>query len=284
MKVVFVILHYESISDTIDCLESLLKYIDENQVEVIVVDNGSVNGKIDAIKEKYISDKVHFLQSSINLGFAKGNNIGYQYAKNVLNADIIILCNNDLVFEQTDFVEKLISHYADEKFDVAGPSTISLVDGKNQNPVPVQYRSITLLNKRIIKYYILYVLSYINMDIVIQRYFSKEIQEYHPNEQDEFQLFGACLIFANKYIDKFDGLYDKTFMYNEESILKERVDKCLLKMRYYKDLVVKHKEGASTRVTYGRGKEKRQFYYKWNIDSCLILRRIKKNREIIDKN
>lgn len=40
-KVAIVVLHYESTKDTIECLDSLIQYIDEDKVRIIVVDNGS---------------------------------------------------------------------------------------------------------------------------------------------------------------------------------------------------------------------------------------------------
>ncbi len=280
MKTVFVILHYENLADTIECISSLQSYIKNDGSEVVLVDNGSIHGKLKDIEGDYDHSCIHFLYSESNLGFAKGNNIGFRYAKYQLEADIIILCNNDLVFKQIDFVKTVVNHYEKDHFDVAGTRIISLEDGKNQNPVPVLYSTLSKLDRRIVKYYLLYILSIFNLDTVVQKRVAKEIEEYHPSDNDDFQLFGACLIFANKYLDSFDGLYDKTFMYNEESILKERVKRHFLQMKYYDDIEVMHKEGASTKAIYGKGKKKRQFFYRWNINSCWLLRKIIRGAEI----
>ncbi|MBE5863167.1 MAG: glycosyltransferase family 2 protein [Lachnospiraceae bacterium] len=280
MNIVFVVLHYENLRDTKACVESLLKYVINDKARIVIVDNGSIYGKLDEIKKIYYEyDQIYFLKSEKNLGFAKGNNLGFLYAKHKLKAEIIILCNNDLIFPQIDYIKIIKKHFEEDYFDVAGNQIISIVDGKNQNPIPVQYATKQQLFVRIIKYYILYFFCFFNFDIMIQKFFSHEIIEYHPNKDDDFQLFGACLIFANRYIKEFDGLYDKTFMYNEESILKERVKNHKLKMKYYEDAFVKHKEGASTKEIYGEGKKKRKFYYKWNIDSCWKLWRIKTGKE-----
>ena len=303
MKIAFVILHYEGLEDTKECLASLQKYINQHdkrnndnvkgcerksgadkssesdKIEIVVVDNGSVNGKLSQIEDDYKdTDSIHFLYSSQNLGFAKGNNIGFAYAKNVLKAEIILLCNNDLVFKDDEFVEKLVRSYQQDKYDVAGPKTISLVDGKNQNPIPYQYPRIKDVDVRIIKSQILYWLSFIGLDVWLQKIVSKEITEFHPEENEEYQLFGACLIFTKRYIDLFDGLYDGTFMYGEESILKERVIDHSLKMQYLDMLEVYHKEGSSTGVKYGQGKRKRQFYYRWSIHSCRLLKKMKEEK------
>lgn len=268
MIITFVILHYESITDTKECINSLKKYLNDDRVGIVVVDNGSRSGKLINIENEYDKTKIHFLYSKTNLGFACGNNLGFDFAKNKLNSDIIILCNNDLIFKQTDFVNQLRREYKEKNFDIAGPKIYSLVDGKNQNPVQVLYPTINSLKKKIFKLKILYMASYVNLDIMIKRLFSKNIEEMQIVNDTDYQLHGSCLIFGSEYITKFDGLYDGTFMYMEEGILKYMAIKNNLKMLYIPSLEVFHKEGSTTNSIYGKGKKKRQFYYKWNIDGC----------------
>lgn len=127
----FVILHFETTNDTKECLESLIKYTNSNQSYIVIVDNGSKVGKLDNLIKDYQSNKrVVFLRSEINLGFAQGNNLGFQYSKHYLNAKFIILTNSDTVFEQIDFVSQLENLYSKKSFDIAGPKIISMVDGK----------------------------------------------------------------------------------------------------------------------------------------------------------
>lgn len=278
-KITFVILHYETIDDTKQCLESLEKFIDNN-VNIVVVDNGSKTGKLDSLEKEYKDNKsIIFIRNELNLGFAKGNNIGFKYAKEHLNSDFIILTNSDTVFEQNNFIEVLQKSYDEFKFDVAGPKIISLADGKNQNPVIKMYNNKKDVRIRILKYKILMMLSYLNMDVKFKKYFSKEIMEVDKNKPpNEIQLHGACMIFSRTYIDKFDGLYDKTFMYGEESILKYIIDKNKMSMVYIDELMMYHKEGSSTDTIYGNGLKKRQFYYKWNIDGCYHLKKLMEDK------
>ena len=271
MVIVFVILHYESLKDTIDCIDSLKKYIVDENVSIVVVDNGSTNGKLKSIKAMYSEKKIHFIYSESNLGFAKGNNLGYMYAKNELKADVIILCNNDLLFKQDDFISRLKDDIKIKKFDIAGPRIISLVDGKNQNPVPHLYPTKKSIKRKILKLQILYFLSYLGLDVTLKKFFSKNIEEVKNWKKEDYQLHGACLIFGPKYIELFDGLYSGTFMYMEEGILKYLAQSYSLNMLYMDNLEVYHKEGSSTKKIYGKGKDKRQFYYKWNIDGCVKL-------------
>lgn len=56
------------------------------------------------MEEKYhMDDKVLVLKLTSNLGFAKGNNVGYKYAVKELKCDFICILNNDTLLVQDDF-------------------------------------------------------------------------------------------------------------------------------------------------------------------------------------
>lgn len=271
-EVAIVILHYENLHDTEECLDSVLKYLSDGRTHIVAVDNGSKNEKLNDLKRKYNNPKIHFIYNKDNLGFANGNNVGFVYAKHKLKAQIIVLANNDLIFRQEDFIDKLLEAKKNTQFDVAGPRITSLVDGKNQNPVPRIYKDLSAVKNRILKFQALYLLSFIGLDVQLQY---KYREQNHENsvapDMNDFQLHGACMFFSNRFIEKFDGLCDKTFMYGEESILKYQCDKYNLNLCYLDQLEVFHKEGSTTNKVLGSGAKKRQFYYKNNIKGCKIL-------------
>ena len=100
-KVSIIIVNWNGITDTIECLFSLEKLAYDN-FEVIVVDNGSTDNSVSEIRKKF--SNVTTLETGKNLGFAGGNNVGIRYAlKN--QADYILLLNNDTVVDS-----KLINH------------------------------------------------------------------------------------------------------------------------------------------------------------------------------
>lgn len=53
MNITVVVLHYENIKDTRECLDSLKKYLDDtkNNINIVVVDNGSIKEKTAAIEK-----------------------------------------------------------------------------------------------------------------------------------------------------------------------------------------------------------------------------------------
>src|SRR5574341_463915 len=78
---------------TLKCLESILKAAtSKDRWEVIVVEKGSSDGRIEKIKnEKLKMKNVTVIQNAQNLGFAKANNIGIRKSK----GRYVLLLNSD---------------------------------------------------------------------------------------------------------------------------------------------------------------------------------------------
>ena len=84
------------------CLNSLYKQTYRN-FEIIFVDNASVDGSVEFVKEFY--PKVKIIINKENLGFAGGNNVGYENSI----GKYIMLLNND-TFVTKDFLEILVDY------------------------------------------------------------------------------------------------------------------------------------------------------------------------------
>jgi GT2 family glycosyltransferase len=90
-RVVVIVLNWNGREDTLGCLESL-QAVDYPNWEVLVVDNGSEDGSVEAIHRSYPGITV--LETGKNLGFAGGNNRGIEVAL-TRAAEFILLLNND---------------------------------------------------------------------------------------------------------------------------------------------------------------------------------------------
>lgn len=88
LKFALIILDYNSVKETLDCLHSLKKQTYPH-FEVIVVDNGS---SIHKIKEKF--PEHIYIENGENLGFTGGCNRGLKEGI-VRGADLLMLLNND---------------------------------------------------------------------------------------------------------------------------------------------------------------------------------------------
>src|SRR5437870_10835814 len=99
-KISVILIHLNQEADTRECILSL-QHITRQNVELIVVDNGSTDGSVDHLQGQFPS--VRFVQTGENLGFAGGNNIGIDNALQS-GADYVALLNNDTVVDK-DFLD-----------------------------------------------------------------------------------------------------------------------------------------------------------------------------------
>src|SRR5262245_29842914 len=90
-KTAIVIVNWNGKKDTLECLESV-RHIDDPNMEVVLVDNGSTDGSADAIRRG--SPGTAMIETGQNLGFAGGNNVGIREAM-ARGARFIFLLNND---------------------------------------------------------------------------------------------------------------------------------------------------------------------------------------------
>lgn len=74
MDLSVVIVNYETFELTKNTVNSILEYSYPFSVEVIIVDNASSDDSLSELKE-YFGDKVKFVVSKVNNGFAAGNNL-----------------------------------------------------------------------------------------------------------------------------------------------------------------------------------------------------------------
>ena len=94
-KVAIVIVNWNGKGDTLECLESVRR-IDYPCVEVIVVDNGSSDNSVGAIRERF--PDIVLLESENNLGTAGGRNIGIRYVLKS-GADFVLFLDNDTILD-----------------------------------------------------------------------------------------------------------------------------------------------------------------------------------------
>lgn len=100
MDVSVIIVNYNTKQITLNCLESIFEHTKGIEFEVILVDNASSDGSVEAIEEYY--PMVQVIKSEVNLGFGRANNLGVQMAKGeylfLLNSDTLLLNNAISIF------------------------------------------------------------------------------------------------------------------------------------------------------------------------------------------
>lgn len=119
LRVAIVILCYNGLADTLACLRSLHALDDpEGAIELVVVDNASVDGTPEAVHRAY--PRVTVIETGANLGYAAGNNVGLRYALE-RGHDYALLLNNDTEVA-SDFLRRLVEAVEDvPTIGAAGP-------------------------------------------------------------------------------------------------------------------------------------------------------------------
>lgn len=273
----FVILHYKTADDTLKCIESILSLSGEK--DIIVVDNASDNGSIEKIEDIYGGfTNVYIIKNSENLGFASGNNVGYQYARENLNADFIVVSNNDIVVDTKDFIEKVINAFEKEHYYIAGPDIVSLADGLHQSPMNAERKSVKQVEREIYRYYILYLINKLGIyDFLKKKKYQVgvKIQTKTPKMEYNVQLHGSFVIFSPNYVKKENYAFRPgTFLYMEEAILFNYCLKNNYGTIFLPEIRVYHKEDSATKSLFTLEKKKREFVFKNMIQSLKIYKNV----------
>jgi GT2 family glycosyltransferase len=117
-RVIIIVLNWNGRDDTLACLASLSE-LDYPSYELVVVDNGSSDDSVPAIRASF--PRVTLVETGENLGYVGGNNLGLEYAQ-VARADYTLLLNNDTEVAP-DFVRILVdAAQAKPAIGIAGPT------------------------------------------------------------------------------------------------------------------------------------------------------------------
>jgi len=129
--VYIVLLNWNGVDDTVECIESIKKNTYTNY-RIVIVDNGSSGNDVQELRDEY-KGKVDIIKAGQNYGFPGGCNIGIKHALEK-GADCILLLNNDAVVDG-EFLDKLVEVMEkDNKIGIVG-SLIYFYD----KPDTIQY-------------------------------------------------------------------------------------------------------------------------------------------------
>ncbi|TLU52852.1 MAG: glycosyltransferase family 2 protein [Chlorobium sp.] len=90
-----VVLNWNGVEDTLDCLGSLKEVISPS-CRILVVDNGSTDRSIQQIRESF--GNIEMLLLPTNIGYAAANNAGFRRVME-LHAAYVIFLNNDTIVD-----------------------------------------------------------------------------------------------------------------------------------------------------------------------------------------
>ncbi len=108
LSVTVIVLNWNGSELLKDCLNSLEK-VEYDHFNILVVDNGSTDDSVEYVQNKY--PEVELISLEKNHGYARGNNLGFDVAKNK-NAEFVIFLNNDTIVDK-NFIKLLLAPFED---------------------------------------------------------------------------------------------------------------------------------------------------------------------------
>ena len=276
-KVAYVVLHYQALDETIECIESIISKHGNGDTIIIVVDNASPNGSGLVLFEKYNDYScVKVILNEKNLGFANGLNTGIKYLKENSFDGFFVLLNNDTALLNCGWDELIAKKYDQYNFAVLGPDILSLGGEIHSNPSRKQDITVEGIQKLITRKKLDYIkdLTYLRPIELYVRSVIKKVLNYKKEktfvdeDMTNVQLQGSCLILSPRYFEFYDSLYSGTFLYYEEAILRYRCEKNNLTCMYSPELKLLHKGSVSIDGTFRNRRNKEMFYLQQSRNSC----------------
>lgn len=207
-------------AEVTSCLLSSLEACSYTNLEIIVVDNGSVE---DCRFLKLKFPHIQLIHNSKNLGFAGGNNVGLSIAK----GSFVLFVNND-VEVQPDFLEALLLPFMEDETTCATSPKIKYYHSRDQ----IQYAGSHAVNPFTLK----------NKHIGTGEF---DYGQYDQTRKTDY-AHGACMLVSIETIRKIGFMDESYFLYYEEQDWCERMNRSGGSIYYVFNSVVLHKESIST--------------------------------------
>lgn len=253
MDLSIIIVNYNTKLLTLHCLESVYRSQTAYTYEVILIDNKSTDGSVEAIRSAY--PQVHLIANDENVGFGRANNQGIRIAK----GRYILLLNSDTIIEP-DTLEIMLKFMDEQPRVGAAGCKIVLPDGtldkacRRGFPEPLTtFYYVSGLAKLFPK--------------------SPHFNSYHMEYLDENEsypidcLVGAFLMVRREAIEQVGLLDERFFMYFEDTDWCYRMKQAGWVNYYYPKTKILHvKRGSSRgrpyRITYEFHRAMKLFYDK----------------------
>ena len=210
--------NYNGLKDTCALIESIP--FNEN-MEVIVVDNASLQDEASLIQKRY--PQVKIIRSEKNLGFAGGNNLGIQESE----GKYLFLVNNDTVFEDFN-VQALIDRLESSPLIGIICPKIRFTWGNK----PIQYAGYTPLSRITVR----------NRSIG----FGEEDHGQYDIAHLTPYAHGAAMLVKRAIIEKVGYMPEDYFLYYEELDWSMMLKRAGYEIWYDPSCTIYHKESQST--------------------------------------
>lgn len=218
-----ILVNYNGLKDTLDCLNSLRR-VNYSDFDVIIVDNASADdsaARLGSVLQKHET----LIESQFNNGFSAGNNIGIKYALEH-GADYCLLLNNDTLVEP-DFLTELILPF--ETYDDCGLTIGKILYASQPEIIWYAGGSVDFSTAR------------------TRHWHYRERDDIEKNEITDVSFAtGCCMCLSAKAINTIGYLNEEYFMYVEDVEYCMKLQKAGYRLLYNPNSRIYHKVNASS--------------------------------------
>ncbi|MGJ5633808.1 glycosyltransferase family 2 protein [Nostoc sp. CALU 1950] len=226
ISVSVILVNYNGKEILLDCLNSIQKFIDIPNYEIILVDNASSDGSVELVAVNY--PHIRLVKQIENRGFGAGNNVGAKFA----TGEFLFLLNTDTVLINNILPHLIQLMQADPQVGIIGPKLLN-PDGSLQISVsPALGIKGEYEARQMHQAY-----QNISQQNLIEQKF-QEIQEVDI-------VVGAAFFIRSSLFNDLGGFDENFFMYFEESDLCQRAQYRGYKIIYTPDVSLIHLKGYS---------------------------------------
>lgn len=246
MKVSFVIPTINQTTMVDECLSSLRKFHQDE--EVVVVDDGSTEAVCEYVRALCVKYNAKFMHNHTNRGFSGSVNRGMDSC----TGDIFVLTNNDIVFTQNVSKALVDNFKRDETIGIIG----GLLFYPNQT---IQHGGVVHLHTH----------------VFVHRSWHKKIEEAPESNKSEFMITvtGALYAIRRKMSETIGLLNDQYFLAYEDTEYSLRAWARGWKVLYCPDVQAIHAEGATRGRTPELKKAKSPEWYAKELQTEAIFKR-----------
>lgn len=229
-----VILNYNTAIETIRCIQSIEKYVQE-EYKIYVVDNASDEKDITILKhERQSHQNIKLICLPKNLGYSGGNNEGIDAALKDGASELLIV-NSDVIFKND--IVTILKRDIKKSVVLAAPRVIN-ENGENGQLIRKNFEfKYALTNKKPL-YYIGKIIPTLDINYKIKNWNEKKVFFGSPS--------GCCFMISSDSMKKMQCFDANVFLYCEEYIIGKKMKNMNKKSCYDPDAIVVHYEGIAS--------------------------------------
>jgi hypothetical protein len=231
MELSIICVNWNSVDYLRECIASVYEHTKNISFEIIIVDNASPLGGIDALQQEF--PEITIIKCTENLGFAGANNIGFRQAK----ATYVLLLNPDTKLINPA-INIMLAHI--KTLPNAGIVGCRLLNTDLSVQLTAIQKFPTILNQ------------VLDLEFLQLRWPHCPLWEIAPLFSSDAKLIevevisGACMLLRSKVFEQVGLFSEDYFMYAEDIDLNYKVKKAGFTNYYAGDATIVHHGGKSS--------------------------------------